>query len=190
MSRILGPAIHQCFVYPDFDSALARFAAGGIGPFYVMRSEGGEGRHRGVVKPLDISVAFVFSGDTCMEIIAPHGPQENAYVDFLEQNPGGGLHHVAYYSTDFEASLAAMEAAGHPLRIVQEFYDTNTGEVFEIYCEPVGVDNPVCFQLLRPGVFDAWFDAMHAAAANWDGKEPIRNAMALMQATMAPAEAG
>ena len=51
--------------------------------------------------------------------------------------------------------------------------------------EPVGVDNPVLFQLLQPGLFDGWFDAMREAAANWDGSEPIRDARPLMAAAMA-----
>ena len=190
MSRLLGPAIHQCYVYPDFDAALARLAAAGIGPFYVMHSEAGAGRYRGVEKPLSISVAFVYTGDTCLEIITPTPGQENAYVEFLERNPDGGVHHIAYYSDDFEKTLAAMEAAGKPLRVVQEFYDKDTGFVFEIYCEPAGVENPVYFQLLRPGVFDPWFDAMKDAAATWDGTDPIREALPLMESAMAASTAG
>jgi hypothetical protein len=36
MSRILGQVIHHGYVYPDFDAAVERFAAGGIGPFFAM----------------------------------------------------------------------------------------------------------------------------------------------------------
>lgn len=185
MSRLLGPAIHQCYVFPDFDAALERFAACGIGPFYVLQEAGGMGRYRGEDHPLSISVAFVYSGDACFEIITPHGEQQSAYGEFLRRNPTGGLHHIAYYSGDFAKTLAALEAEGGPSRPVQEMINPATGELIEIYCEPVGVDNPVLFQLLKPGLFDAWFDAMRAAAADWDGTDPIRDARPLMAAAMA-----
>lgn len=185
MSRILGPAIHQAYVYPDFEAALAKFAAGGIGPFFVMESTGGLGIYRGEEHPLSMSVAFFYSGDSCFEVIVPHGPQKSAYGEFLERNPLGGLHHIAYCSDDFEQTLATLEAEGKPLRVVQEFRHPGSGETIEIYCEPVGVENPILFQFVKPGLFDPWFDAMHEAAANWDGSQPMRDARPLLEEVMA-----
>ena len=185
MSRILGSVIHQGYVYPDFNAALERFAVGGIGPFFVMHETGAISIYRGEQRPLGMSIAFVYSGDSCMEIITPHGEQESAYNDFLCLNPHGGLHHIAYFSDDFARTLARMDAEDKPLRIVQEFVATPGGEPFEIYCEPVGIDNPVIFQLLRPGLFDGWFDSMREAAANWDGTDPIRDAGPLLAAALA-----
>lgn len=189
MSRILGQPIHFAYVYPDFDAALARFAAGGIGPFYTMQT-GGIGRYRGENHALSVMVAFAYSGDSCMEIMAPNGEpdQQSAYDEFLRRNPQGGLHHIAYVSSDFDRTLAAMAADGKSLRPVQEFTDGKSGELIEIYCEPVGVDNPVLFQFVRPGLFDCWFDAMREEAAGWDGSDPIRDARPLMAAAMAAAK--
>ncbi|HMO68970.1 MAG TPA: VOC family protein [Novosphingobium sp.] len=183
MSRILGPAIHQAYVVPDFDEGIARFAALGIGPFYTLHSLGGMSRFRGEEHPITMSAAFVYSGDCCFEIIAADATQQTTYAEFLRRNPAGGLHHIAYFSADFDATLAALEAEGKPHRIVQDFG-------IEIYCEPVGVDNPVNMQLIRPGLFDGWFDAMREAAANWDGSDPIRDARPLMAAAMAKAGIG
>jgi hypothetical protein len=185
MSRILGGPIHQGYVYPNFDAALERFAAGGIGPFFVMHETGAISIYRGEQSPLGMSIAFVYSGDSCLEIITPHGGQQSAYNDFLRLNPHGGLHHIAYFSDDFAKTLAKMDAAGKPLKIVQEFVDAPGSEPFEIYCEPVGVENPIIFQFLRPGLFDGWFDSMREAAANWDGTHPIRDAGPLLAAALA-----
>lgn len=187
MSRILGKAIHQCYVYPDFDAAIARFAAGGIGPFHVLDIKDGRGRFRGTDQPHSMKVAFFYSGDACVELITPTGPQTNTYAEFLERNPTGGLHHVAYHSDDFAETLARMEEAGTPLRVVQEFLNQETGHVFEIYCEPVGVENPVLFQLLGHA-FDPWFESMKQAAEDWDGTDLVRDAMGTMR--VARAEAG
>ena len=180
MSRILGPAIHQAYVVPDFDDGIARFAALGIGPFFTLHSLGGISRYRGEEHELTMSAAFVYSGDCCFEIIAADPSQQSTYAEFLRRNPEGGLHHIAYFSADFDATLAALEAEGRPHRIVQDFG-------IEIYCEPVDVDNPVNMQLIRPGLFDGWFEAMRAAAADWDGTDPIRDARPLMAAAMAQA---
>ena len=185
MSRILGKPVHQAYVFPDFDEAIGRFAALGIGPFFVLHSEGGSSRYRGVDHPLSLSVAFVYSGDTCFEIIAPHGDQQSAYGEYIRRNPDGGLHHICYYADDFEKTLASLAAGGQKFEIVQEFADPRSGEPFEIYCEPVGIDNPVLFQLIRPGLFDRWFDAMRQAASNWDGSDPIRDARPYMAEAMA-----
>lgn len=185
MSRLLGQPIHQCYVYPDFDAALERFAAAGIGPFFVLPEAGGPSLFRGKEHHLAIKVAFVYSGDTCLEIITPVGEQQSTYSEFLGRNPQGGLHHIAYFSADFSKTLATLEAEGKPFRIVQDFVDPASGQSIEIYCEPVGIDNPVLFQFIRPGLFDGWFDAMRKAAACWDGTDPIRDARPLIAAALA-----
>lgn len=182
MSRILGPAVHQAYVYPDFNAAIERFAACGIGPFFVLESMGGKSIYRDEEHELTMSAAFVYTGDCCFEIITPDPSQQSTYAEFLRRNPEGGLHHIAYLSDDFDKTLALLEAEGKPFRTVQDFH-------IEIYCEPVGVDNPVNIQLLKRGLFDSWFAAMHEAAANWDGTELIRDARPLMQAAMAQASA-
>lgn len=189
MSRLLGAPVHTAYVYPDFDAAVERFAGGGIGPFYVMQT-GGLGRYRGEDHPLSVRVAFVYTGDSCFEIMTPSKDEQSAYAEFLRRNPEGGLHHIAYYSDDFAKTLAMLEAEGKPMRVVQEFTDGKSGALIEIYCEPVGVDNPVLFQFIRPGLFDPWFDAMRDEAARWDGADPIRDARPLMAASMAAAKAG
>lgn len=190
MSRLLGNPAHQCYVYPDFDKALARFAAGGIGPFFVLDEVGGMGDYRGEKHPFSAKVAFFYSGDSCIELITARPGGISAYNEFLDRNPHGGLHHIAYYSEDFDATLAMMEKAGMPLRTVVDMRDPATGYQIEIYCEPVGVDDPVLYQLMRPRLFDAWFEAMHKAAADWDGADPIRDARPLMLEAIAKATAG
>jgi catechol 2,3-dioxygenase-like lactoylglutathione lyase family enzyme len=188
MSRLLGQPVHQCYVYPDFDAALKRFAAAGIGPFFVLGDEtGGPSIFRGEEHPLRIKVAFVYTGNTCFEIITPIGEQQSTYSEFLSRNPSGGLHHIAYYSEDFDKTLAMLAREGAPFTVVQDLRQPGTDWSIEIYCEPDEVDNPVNYQFLRPGLFDSWFDAMREAAATWDGSDPIRDARPLMAAALGSA---
>lgn len=185
MSRLLGKPVHQCYVYPDFDAAVERFAAAGIGPFFVLDPQGGATSiFRGEDHFLCIKVAFVYTGDTCFEIITPVGEQQSTYSEFLSRNPCGGLHHIAYFSDDFEKTLAMLAAEGRPFTVVQDLRAPGSDWSIEIYCEPDGVDNPVNYQFLRPGLFDSWFDAMRDAAANWDGTDAIRDARPLMAAAL------
>ncbi|MDG2003162.1 MAG: VOC family protein [Novosphingobium sp.] len=190
MSRLLGKPAHQCFVYPHFDAALEKFAAGGIGPFFVLDEIGGMGDYRGEKHAFSAQVAFVYSGDACFEIIAPKPGGISAYNAFLESNPYGGLHHIAYYSDDFAATLAMMEREGRALEVVVDMRDPATDFQIEIYCEPVGADNPVLYQLMHPGMFDGWFEAMREAAATWDGSDAIRDARPLMMAALEGVGAG
>jgi hypothetical protein len=106
MSRLLGDPPHQCYVYPDFDSAIQKFAAAGIGPFFKLEEAGGMGDYRGEQHPLSITAAFVYSGDSCIEIISPKTGCISAHNEFLARDPKGGLHHFAYYATDFDETLA------------------------------------------------------------------------------------
>ncbi len=181
MSRILGQVHHLGYVYPDFAKAVEKFAAGGIGPFFCMHETKALSIYRGELLPLGMSIAFTYSGDTCIEIITPPPGQQSSYNDYLGHTPHGGLHHIAYLTEDFASTQARMEAAGQPLRVVQEFVTTPDGPPFEIYCEPVGVENGLVVQLLKPGLFDDWFAFMHQAAAGWDGTDPIRDAGKLLE---------
>ena len=190
MSYLLGKPAHQCYVYPDFDKAMAKFAAAGIGPFFVLDEVGGLGDYRGEKHPFSAKVAFFYTGDSCIELISAKPGGISAYNEFLDRNPHGGLHHIAYYSDDFAADLAKMEAAGKPLRIVVDMRDPATDFQIEIYCEPVGVEDPIFYQLMRRGLFDGWFDAMHKAAAEWDGTDPIRDARPLMMESIREATGG
>jgi hypothetical protein len=184
MSYLLGKPAHQCYVYSDFDKALERFIAAGIGPFFVLDEVGVICHYRGEQHPFRCLVAFAYSGDSCIEINTPldFGGISAFHNDFLSRNPHGGLHHIAYCSDDFDATLARMEKAGKPLRTVVDMRDPANGTQVEIFCEPVGVEDPIYYQLMRPGVFDSWFAAIHKAAVEWDGTDPIRDARPLMMA--------
>jgi hypothetical protein len=186
MSYLLGNPAHQCYVYPDFDKALEKLTVAGIGPFYVLDEVDVICDYRGEQLPFASRVAFAYSGDSCIEIITPLSVEGISiyFNEFLARNPHGGLHHIAYYSDDFDATLAMMERAGKPLRTVVDTRDPASGMQVEIYCEPVGVDEPISYQLIRPGLFDSWFAAIHKAAAEWDGTDPIRDARPLLMAAV------
>ena len=187
VSRLFGNVAHQAYVVPDFDKGLAKLIASGIGPAFVLRRIRGASRYRGERHDPLISAAFAFSGDTLFEVLTPHDDVPSTYREFLDRHPDGGLHHIAYVSSDIPGSIGRAAAAGAEFDIVQEYIYPDSGEAYEVYMEPVTIDDPIQVQLLLSGPLDGWFETMAAIARDWDGSEPIRDAALLMPADMRPA---
>lgn len=186
MSRFFGQAEHAAFVVPDFDVAVQRLLDAGIGPVFVMSRIRVAARYRGERHDPLFSAAFVYSGSTQYEFIAQHDDTPSGYKEFIERNPGGGLHHTAYFTPQgFDAALADAKAAGTDYTIVQEFIGPDD-VAYEIYVEPTGKPNPLLAQLMIAGPMEPFFAEMQAIAATWDGSDPIRNALDMIPSYMVP----
>ena len=186
MSRLFGEVAHQAFVVPDFEKGLQQLLDAGIGPAFVLRRIRGAGHYRGERHDPLISAAFAFSGDTCYEVLTPHDEVPSTYREYLERHPGGGLHHIAYMSSDFAATMKAAADAGKEYQVVQDYFDPASGFAYEVYMEPVGAEDPIVVQLVLAGTLDDWFGKMRELSRGWDGSNPIRDALDLMPAEMRP----
>ncbi len=58
-----------------------------------------------------VRLAYIDLGNARIELISPLSPT-SPVAKFLERNPAGGLHHVAFNVGDLEAALSAATAAG------------------------------------------------------------------------------
>ncbi len=58
-----------------------------------------------------VRLCYVDLANTRIELIAPIGP-DAPLTRFLEKNPSGGLHHIAFSVPDVDAALSAVTAAG------------------------------------------------------------------------------
>ena len=67
--------------------------------------------HQEEVASQKVRVAFFTVGDTHIELLEPTSP-ESPIAKFLEKNPKGGIHHVAYCTDDIMGQLAQAKAAG------------------------------------------------------------------------------
>ena len=185
MSQFFGNAVHAAFVVPDINKAMARVLASGIGPFYAMRRVRVAARYKGQRHDVLITAAFVYSGNMQYEFVEQHDATPSAYRDYIAQHPEGGLHHTAYFSDDFAATIRRAKEKGSNFDIVQEFIAPE-GFAYEIYLEPKNSTDPLQIQLMMHGPMDPFFAQMEQAAATWDGKDPIRNALDLLPAEMHP----
>ena len=100
----LGRLNHVGVATPDIEAAIA-FWRGTMGATVVT-------------EPFDmpaqgVRVCFVDTpdGGTQIELLAPLGP-DSPIAQFLERNPLGGQHHLAFEVPDIAAARAAFEAIG------------------------------------------------------------------------------
>ena len=72
--------------------------------------------HRETVTEQGVEAVLLDVGENHVELLAPLGP-DTPVGKFLAKK-GPGLHHVAYQTTDIEAALASLKAAG--TRLIDE----------------------------------------------------------------------
>lgn len=175
MAFRLSSADHQEIVQiayhvPDLDEAIAGWhSATGLGPFLVRRHiQLSEVRYRGASSNLDISAAFVQSGDIQVELIQQHCGSASAFRDMFTENEVG-LHHVAIAPSDRGAMLDHYRQLGFD--IATEFHAAGgggaayvdarraLGHMVEIY--------EVSDRIRR------LYDQVAASAADWDRRQLI-----------------
>ena len=183
MSRIFGDAVHAAFVVPDIKAAMQELIDDGVGPFYLMDHISPDARFRGERNNPLISAAFVSSGGMQIEFIQTHDDTPSAYRELMLRNPVGGLHHLAYWVSDFDEAFALAASKGYHFNTVQEFIYPD-GSPFEIYVEPVGKPDARLIQLMVPNPVKDFFEGVEAAARNWDGTDPVRDAFTLMSSDL------
>ena len=151
-----APVVQNCYVVNDLREACKRYnEVYGVGPFFVFdHIQLVKNWYRGNEAPLDISAAFVQSGDRDM-----FKPGEE------------GFHHTAIFCKDYDAEKKAFEAAGFP--IANEFQTSETtflcytdtrkalGHMIELYQDHAGVRG--MYAMIRE------------AAENWDGRDVFKN---------------
>jgi len=78
---------------------------------YYEEALGLKCEHREEVESQKVRVAFFNVGGTHIELLEPTSP-ESPIAKYLEKNPNGGIHHVAYATDDILGQLATAKAAG------------------------------------------------------------------------------
>lgn len=187
MSYIYGNPVQLAFVVPDLQKEMQRYISAGVGPFFEMKEINPPARYRGERHDPVITAVFGYSGDTQIELIQQHDDTPSAYKEYLDRQPNGGFHHVAFTcSTDsFDDALRTAGGLGKTMTIVQEYLGAD-GNPVEIYLEPEGETDPLLIQLNLPNVYDDLFAQMKEASRHWSGEDPVRDALALLPGGGAP----
>ena len=73
--------------------------------------------HREEVASQKVRTAFIPCGQVNIELLEPTSP-ESPIAKFLEKNPSGGIHHIAFATNDITGQLA--QASGANVKLINE----------------------------------------------------------------------
>jgi methylmalonyl-CoA/ethylmalonyl-CoA epimerase len=82
-------------------------------PFYE-KTLGLKCEHREEVESQKVRTAFFHCGEVHIELLEPTSP-ESPIAKFLEKNPAGGIHHIAFATDDINGQLQQAKDAGTKL---------------------------------------------------------------------------
>ena len=112
------------------------------------------------------------SGEMQIELIQQEGDTPSIYTEFLRAN-GPGYHQLAYWTDDFDATMASVRDAGWP---VVWLGDEDVGTRFA-YLEPPNSPahiSPVIEIMELNDLMTGMATFVRDAARTWDGSDPIR----------------
>ncbi len=115
---------------------------------YYENALGLKCEHREEVASQKVRTAFFSAGETHLELLEPTSP-ESPIAKFLEKNPAGGVHHIAFATTDITGQLAQASGAGVKLihevpfegaagKLVAFLHPKFTYGVLTEFCAPKG----------------------------------------------------
>jgi len=115
---------------------------------YYEKALGLKCEHKEEVPSQKVRTAFFHAGEVHIELLEPTSP-ESPIAKFLEKNPSGGIHHIAFATTDITAQLKQASDAGVKLihevpfegaagKLVAFLHPKNTFGVLTEFCTPKG----------------------------------------------------
>ncbi len=87
---------------------------------YYEKALGLKCEHREEVSSQKVRTAFFQCGEVHLELLEPTSP-ESPIAKFLEKNPSGGIHHIAFATDDINGQLKQASGAGVKLIHEQPF---------------------------------------------------------------------
>jgi catechol 2,3-dioxygenase-like lactoylglutathione lyase family enzyme len=169
---ILPGAVRQNgYVVRDVDAAMVSWLAIGVGPWFTMREFPQQnGAYRGELCEPVLSIAFANSGPLQLELIQQHDDGPSIYREFLDAGREG-FHHLAWWTDDFPATMAKVEAAGWP--VVQS--GDGNGVAHFAYFELDGATSTVIEMMELNDATDLLASTVATGADEWDGTtDPVR----------------
>ena len=172
MSRIFGAIRQNGYVVRDIEAAMRHWSTVlGVGPwFFAPHAPIEDFTYRGRPSNVDVAIALANSGPLQIELIQQHNDAPSLYRDFLAAGQEG-LQHIAYWTASFAADR--QRAVGLGLRVGHEGVTGRYGPF--VYFETAGHHGTVLELSDIGGLKQKLFDQIAAAAADWDGRDPVRD---------------
>ena len=168
MSRVFGPVRQLGYVVDDVAAAMKHWTEVlGIGPFfYFPKVAALDATYRGEAQPFEIAVALSQSGPMQIELMCQLNDAPSSLLDFKRAH-GQGLHHIAYWTDAFDATLAGHEVTqrgaigSRDNRFAYLATENHAGTVIEL-SEVSGFKGKL-------------FAHIADVCAKWDGSAPVRS---------------
>ncbi|QGZ34560.1 VOC family protein [Stappia indica] len=171
MSRFLGAIRQLGYVVDDIEAAMEHWhKVMGVGPWYYNPKVPIEDyRYDGQSFKVHNSVALANSGEVQVELIQTRNDAPSMYRDFRLAGHRG-LQHVAYWTQDYDADLARMEAEGFRVKMSGKVGANGRFAYFDREAHPGTVIE--LSEVMGPK--GRMFDLIRAASEGWDGSDPVR----------------
>ncbi len=115
---------------------------------YYENALGLKCEHKEEVPSQKVRTAFFHAGEVHIELLEPTSP-ESPIAKFLEKNPAGGIHHIAFATDDVAGQLKQASEAGVKLihevpfegaagKLVAFLHPKSTFGVLTEFCMPKG----------------------------------------------------
>jgi hypothetical protein len=171
MSRLFGEMRQVGIVVRDIEAAMKHWIeVCGVGPwFYTDRLAVTGFTYAGQrYEDIHVSIALANSGDVQLELIQQRSDHPSMYRDFLAAGHEG-MQHWSSWPTDYDARYRWALANGYE---VGQEGDSQRGRF--VYFRREGHPGTVIEMADATPTRMRIFDAVRAAAHNWDGGDPIR----------------
>ena len=166
-----GPIRQNAYVVHDLEDSIRQWLSIGIGPWTVLPSFAQtDSCFRGQDTAPVVSIAFANSGELQIELIHQEDQSPSIYKEFTD---GGttGFHHIAFWSEDFDATMARAQSAGWP--VVHS--GSGGGMAKFAYLDPGGFTSTVV-EVMELNTVTRWMtDLVRDSATDWDGTDPVRS---------------
>jgi hypothetical protein len=163
-----GPIRQFAYVVTDIDAAMDNWVSVGVGPWFVLRSLPLPATYRGAESEPILTMALANSGDMQIELIQQQNNAPSIYREFLDVGRTG-MHHVAYWTEDFDGTMARAHAAGYKTAQIGR----SAGIAFGYVDGGPAAEFVEVMEL--SDTTREMMDLIRDTAATWDGKDPIRN---------------
>ena len=174
LPSILGPRAQVGMVVRDIEAAATFWSEElGIGPWVIIKSSGADRRfvHRGQESPIEMVIAFSYTGETQLEIISQTNSAPSIYTEFLDEGREG-LHHLGFWPEDFEGSCAVLVGAG--FEEVTALYLPDGTKTVSYFKSPSFIGAYVELAPMTP-FRQKYMNAIERLAGSWDGTRPLRH---------------
>lgn len=165
-----GPIRQNAYLVTDLHQAMDRWLSVGVGPWMVLPSFAQTGsEYRGRATAPVVSIAFANSGELQIELIQQEDDAPSIYKEFLDAH-GGGFHHIAFWSEEFDSTVQKAVAEGWPV-----LHRGDGGGMAKFaYLDTGGFTSTVVEVMELNDVTGAMMSMVRQASVDWDGSDPVR----------------